>query len=121
MEFGEGRGCCKMMRVSHLRMIRKALAFSAALNFGLILTSLPVFPKPILKIADTIAAPPGLIVDWAVHPKQHTSGAFLAAAVESLTISVIFYAVAFWCLLMIFVYLRSASDDRGTTGLGLGR
>lgn len=85
-------------------LVLKAVAFSALLNLCLVLSEFAAVPKGgdrslFVRIADAIAAPPGLISQIAFAPKQHTVHAFVLAAAESLICSFVFYALVAWAVL----------------------
>lgn len=79
------------------RLVRQALMISIALNGVVVLISLfggsPERGSWVVRVADAIAAPPGVIAKWAFQPKEHAVWAFIAAAAESLVCSVVFYAL----------------------------
>lgn len=72
-------------------------AFSFALNAALITISLLGGSQNggsiVLRIADTIAAPPGVQAERVFAPSEHSVGAFAVAAAASLMWSLFFYAV----------------------------
>jgi hypothetical protein len=47
----------------------------------------------ISRVADAIAAPPGVIAERAFEPRDHSTGALVAAAAESLACSIAFYGI----------------------------
>lgn len=78
---------------------------SALLNFGLVLTAFVGGPQGryplVVRFADAVAAPPGVIANALFSPKQHTAHAFILAAVESLVCSFLFYALVAWVILSL--------------------
>jgi hypothetical protein len=99
-----------MQRIPQQRLVLAALIASIALNGAMILMSVlagvpgvGAFP---LRISDAIAAPPGLIVKWVFQPHEHSVGAFVVAAVESLIFSVFFYVIAALLVLEAVGWLR---------------
>jgi hypothetical protein len=102
------------------RLLFKAIAISLILNFGLALSSLfynGQEPSVLSRVADAVAAPPGVVANWIFAPKQHSYPAFLKAMVGALLCSVVFYAVVAWGVLRFISYLRSkATQDRVVAG-----
>jgi hypothetical protein len=80
------------MQSTHLRLGLKALAISAVLNCVVVLMSIAGGRSVLGRFADAIAAPPGVVINRIVQPREHSTGAFVVAAAGSLAISVLFYA-----------------------------
>jgi hypothetical protein len=84
-------------------LVLKAVAFSSLLNLCLVLTAFCGVSggscSTVVRIADAIAAPPGVIAQLVLSPKQHTAHAFAVAAAESLVWSFVFYALVAWVAL----------------------
>jgi hypothetical protein len=92
------------------QLMLKALTISIAVNGAMVFMSLLGGPESLLvRIADAIAAPPGVIAKWVFQPREHSVGAFVAAAAESLGFSVLFYAIAVLLILKAVNWLRSGS------------
>jgi hypothetical protein len=91
---------------SMMRPLRQAMAASFLINTAMIL--LPILGgrsgihAVLVKTSDVIAAPAGLFVD-AFAPRQHTTEAFALAAVESLVVSFLVYALVLWCFDKIII------------------
>jgi hypothetical protein len=85
------------------RLLLKALALSVALNVVMIVLSalggVPGGGSLVQRIADALAAPPGAIAQRVFAPKEHSAGAFAAAAAESLAWSIFFYGIVAWVIL----------------------
>lgn len=85
------------------RLFLKALIVSILLNGLMILLSMFSGTSGVrslmVRIGDAIAAPPGVIARWAFQPREHSVGAFVTAAGESLVFSILFYAAAALLLL----------------------
>jgi hypothetical protein len=64
-----------------------------------------------VKVADAIAAPPGFISNRLFVPKQHSTNAFVAAALGSLVFSFLFYAIISFALIYAARRLRSWRND----------
>jgi hypothetical protein len=96
-------------------LVLKAIAFSALLNLCLVFSAFASIPNEshnlFVKIADAIAAPPGVISELAFTPKQHTVHAFVLAAAESLVCSFVFYALVAWAVLEL-LRLRKIHKNR---------
>jgi hypothetical protein len=79
------------------RLLLQAAIASLVLNLAIILMSFlggsPEGGSVVVRIADAIAAPPGVVAEWAFRPHGHTPGALLAGAAECLACSIAFYAV----------------------------
>jgi len=99
-----------MQRIPQRRLVLVALIVSIALNGAMILMSVlagvPAVGVFLVRIADAIAATPGLIAKLAFQPHEHSVGAFVAAAAESLIFSVFFYAIAALLVLEAVGWLR---------------
>ncbi len=103
------------------RMIFKAIGISVLLNCGMALSaSLYDTRKPPLvllrRIADALAAPPGLIINMFGAPKQHSYHAFMNAIAGALLCSIAFYAVVAWCVMKLIAYLRSDAAGHRAAG-----
>ena len=85
------------------RLLLKALVVSVVLNGVMLVMSALGGAlgngSLVLRMADGIAAPPGAIAERVLAPKEHSLGAFAAAAAESLVWSIVFYAIVAWVIL----------------------
>ena|SRR5215469_4699067 len=89
-----------MSKPSRVRVLQWSAAASALINLFLVSSAFVGGAKSnYLKLANTIAAPPGLIASRFLAPKEHSAGAFVDAAVGSLICSFLFYAVVCWLLI----------------------
>jgi len=59
------------------------------------------------RIADTVAAPPGVVANRFFEPREHSAGAFIIAALLSLAFSFVFYGVVSWIVVQSFLRLNS--------------
>jgi hypothetical protein len=102
------------------RILLKAVIISVILNCGMVLMSLPghspTGTSAMVRIADAIAAPPGLIAERIFAPREHSVGAFIAAAAESLAFSVIFYAVVALVILGAASWIQLGRRERHGSG-----
>ena len=92
------------------RLLFKAFIISLILNSGLAFLAFydnAQKPSVLTRIADAVAAPPGVIANFIFAPKQHSYPAFVKAVVGALLCSVVFYAVVTWAVLILVSYLRS--------------
>jgi hypothetical protein len=92
------------------RLLTQALVLSGLLNTLMVaLPALVVGQKSKMifgSISDAIAAPTGIITGTAFAPKQHTSAAFVFAALESLVFSFLFYLAVLWLVLECFYRVK---------------
>jgi hypothetical protein len=98
----------------------KSIGISLLLNCGLALSAFlsdARWPPLVLlrRVADAVAAPPGLIIGT-FGPKQHTQSAFLWAVAEALLCSIAFYAIIFFGVLRLVAYWRSGAAQRRKAG-----
>lgn len=63
------------------------------------------------KVADAIAGPPGFISIRLLAPREHRTGAFVTAALFSLAVSLLFYAIVSYALIYAARLLRLWRDD----------
>jgi hypothetical protein len=99
------------------RLALKALAASVVVNGVMMVMSVLGGSRGsgslALRISDTIAAPPGAIAQRIFAPKEHSVGAFVAAATESLVLSIVFYLIVAWVILeAVSVYQRVAREGQ---------
>jgi len=64
-----------------------------------------------VKAADAIATPPGVIANRFFAPKEHSTHAFVAAALSSLVCSFLFYMIVFYALIESILWLKSWPRD----------
>jgi len=100
-----------MKRLSNLRVFFWSIAISGILN-GFLLSSAFIDSAGgkkslYVRLADLVAAPPGYIANQMFAPKEHTAGAFIAAAIASLVFSIFFYTVVSWMILRVLQLLQS--------------
>lgn len=100
------------------RLLLKALTLSLAVNGLMVVMSALGGGQGsrsfILRIADAIAAPPSAIAQHVFAPKEHSVGAFAAAAAEFLMWSIAFYAIIAAAILeTVSVCRRMAGKDQG--------
>jgi hypothetical protein len=80
------------------RLVLTAFMASVALNSAMILMSVlagvPGVGAFLVRIADALAAPPGLIAKRVFQPHEHSVWAFVAATAQSLIFSILFYGIA---------------------------
>jgi len=100
-----------MKREYHPRSVLLAVALSALLNLLLALSAFAGVRKGernlFGRIADAIAAPPGIIANALFAPKQHSVHAFAFAAVMSLICSFVFYALLIWGVLEFSAFWKA--------------
>jgi len=80
------------------RLLLKATVFSLVLNLGLVLSA--IVPS-LARVADIVAAPPGIIIKLLISPPAHSPSAFIVAAAESLACSIVFYLLIAWVVLKV--------------------
>jgi hypothetical protein len=101
------------------RLIFKAIAISLILNCGLALSAFlynAQRPSVLSRVADALAAPPGVIANWIFAPKQHSYPALVTAMLGALLCSIVFYTAVTWGVLKLIAYLRSVTQDRVEEG-----
>jgi len=100
-----------MNRPSNVRILFWSIATSGLVNAFLLSSAFASGAggkKPLyVRLADLVAAPPGYIAIHVFSPREHTSSAFISAAIASLVCSILFYAVASWVVLRILFLLPS--------------
>jgi hypothetical protein len=98
------------------RRIKNAISISVLINLCMLLAAFfPGRHHVLTQFSDIIAAPPGVIINLVFAPNQHSPGAFMFAAAESLALSVLFYAVVAWVILKVASFIRSRAG--GSEGL----
>jgi hypothetical protein len=101
----------KMCATRRNRMLGKAFSTSLVVNALMALLGMAASafaPMSVLgKVSDLIAAPTGYLIGTLIQPKVHSAGAFVAAALEGLIFSVVFYAALAWGVLKLIAILRS--------------
>lgn len=111
-----------MQAIPQRRLFLKALLVSLLVNGLMVLMSFfagaPGIGSFMVRVADTIAGPPGMIAKWAFRPREHSVGAFVAAAGESLVFSILFYAAAALLILEAANFLARKSANVEHPNLG---
>ncbi|HWG20673.1 MAG TPA: hypothetical protein VG225_09085 [Terracidiphilus sp.] len=88
-------------------LLRWSVASSAVIN-AFMISAAVVGPNTLYrKVADAIAAPPGIVANRFFAPREHSVSAFLGAALLSLAFSFVFYGAVSWILVRGFIRLRS--------------
>jgi hypothetical protein len=59
------------------------------------------------RIADTIAAPTGVVANRFFAPREHSAGAFIVAALLSLAFSFVLYGIVSWIVVQGLLRLNS--------------
>jgi hypothetical protein len=103
---------------------RKSLLFKALL-ISMSVNALMIFVgtvgdlvKPLswlTKLSGMIAAPPGFLIRLLIQPNLHSLATIVAAMIEGLFGSIIFYTVAAWIVLRLLA-LRRAPEIDGSRG-----
>jgi hypothetical protein len=104
-----------MKKTIHTRLIGYALALSALINLSLVLSQFAGLERDkyawFVRVADAIAAPPGVIAKAFFEPRQHTVHAFALAAAESLLCSFVFYSFFLWLIFELLAAWRVSSKS----------
>jgi hypothetical protein len=102
------------MQVSKNNALR-GLVISLILNSFIALSALFAGLQelsPLTKVADYLAAPPGIIAERMFAPTQHTLNSFVFAMVLSLIFSILFYAAICWAILAGSQRLRLRAAEK---------
>jgi hypothetical protein len=94
------------------RLIRWSLLISTLINVFLVSSAFVGGRGSIyVKTANAIAAPPGVIANRFLAPREHSADAFVYSALLSLAFSFLFYGVVFWLFGQAIVRLKSWHRD----------
>jgi hypothetical protein len=96
-------------------LLFRTLLISVSLNALMILMgTVGDLVKPLswlAKLSGMIAAPPGFLIRLLIQPKLHSVAAIVAAMIEGLFGSIIFYTVAAWIVLRLLTLRRGPEID----------
>jgi hypothetical protein len=100
--------------VPHGRLIAWSLAISTVIN-AFLLSSAFVGGRDsnYVKTANAIAAPPSVIANRFLAPKEHSAGAFVYSALFALAFSFLFYAIVSWLFVQAIARLKSWHRNAG--------
>lgn len=97
---------------AHSGRILKGVGISIAVNGLLVVSAFTPASSLFTKVANAIAAAPGLIALRMFSPGQHTTLAFIGSAIASLLLSLVFYALLAWAMFEIFACVRRIFDGQ---------
>ena len=96
-----------MKNTIHTRLVGYAFALSALINLCLVLSEFAGLESDrhawLVRVANAIAAPPGVLAKALFEPRQHTVHAFALAAAESLLCSFVFYLFFIWLVFELVI------------------